>query len=347
MEIRERPAWRSRIWPATGVTLGVLVAALVVAGSPSLPAAVVPSVVTVAAIGIAVWAVRRTRAARAAYEARLTDWAAAEAVLAERLRIARDLHDIVSHGLGLITVRAAAARLAGDDPAEARDALSDIETASRGATAELRRMLTVLRTADESGPRQPVEGLDRLPAIVRDAGATGLRIGLTVEAMGEVSQGVQVAVCKVVREALHNVARHVGPSDVRVRVYRDGATVVTTVRDGGPDGPWPRAPGAGHGLTGLRERVTGLGGTLDASPVEAGFQISARIPDPDPTETNLQTPAHSPDPDPTKTNLQTPAHSPNPDPTKTNLQTSAHSPDAGPVEAGFRVSARIPDRTTA
>ena len=279
MEVRQRPAWRSRIWPAAGLALGALLAALVVAGAPSLPAALVPSVITVSAAGIAVWAVRRTRAARASYEARLTEWAAAEAVLAERLRIARDLHDIVSHGLGLITVRAAAARLAGDDPAEARGALSDIETASRGATAELRRMLTVLRTADEAGPRQPLEGLDQLPAIVRDARATGLRIGLAVETVGEVSQGVQVAVCKVVREALHNVARHVGPSDVRVRVYRDGATVVTTVRDGGPDGPWPWTPGAGHGLTGLRERVTGLGGTLTAGPVEAGFRVSARIPE--------------------------------------------------------------------
>lgn len=281
VKVRQRPARRSRVWPVTTGALVVLVALLLTAGADGLSRVLMPSLIAVAAIGVAAWAVRRSRADRAEYEARLTGWAAAEATQAERMRIARDLHDIVSHGLGLITVRAAAARLSGADAAEARGALSDIETASRGATAELRRMLTVLRTADDAGPRLPVDGLDRLPAIVRDAGATGVRAGLTLEAVGEVSPGVQVAVCKTVREALHNVARHVGSSDVRVHVYRDGDTVVATVSDGGPDGPWSPAPGAGHGLAGLRERVTGLGGTLHAGPVEAGFRVTARIPDPD------------------------------------------------------------------
>ncbi len=280
MEERQRPARRSRVWPVTAGASIALVTMLVLTGADGLPSVLMPSLIAVAAVGVAVWAVRRSRADRAEYEARLTGWAAAEATQAERMRIARDLHDIVSHGLGLITVRAAAARLAGADAAEAREALSDIETAGRGATAELRRMLTVLRTTDDAGPRLPVDGLDQLPAIVRGAAATGVRASLALEAVGEVSPGVQVAVCKTVREALHNVARHVGPSDVRVHVHRDGDTVVATVSDAGPDGPWPRAPGAGHGLAGLRERVTGLGGTLHAGPVEAGFRVTARIPDP-------------------------------------------------------------------
>jgi two-component system sensor histidine kinase DesK len=275
---RQRPARRSPAWPVTGLALVPLIAALLVVGAEGVLAVVVPAVILAAAVTLAAWAVWRSRTDRLAYEARLTEWAASEAVLAERLRIAGDLHDIVSHGLGLITVRAAAARLSGD-PAEAREALSDIESAGREATGELRRMLTVLRNPGEAGPRLPVEDLGRLPGIVAGAEATGVRPRLTVGQVAPMSQGVQIAVCRTVREALHNVARHVGPSDVRVHVYRDGDTVVISVHDSGPDGTWPSAPGAGHGLMGLRERVEGLGGTLHTGPVERGFRVVARIPD--------------------------------------------------------------------
>jgi two-component system sensor histidine kinase DesK len=277
-EVRQRPARRSRVWPVTVAALVVLVAALLLVGARGVLAAVMPSIIAAAAVVLAAWAIRRSHTDRVAYEARLTSWAASEAVLAERLRLAGDLHDIVSHGLGLITVRAAAARLSGD-PGEAREALADIETAGRDATAELRRMLNVLRTAGDAGPRLPTDDLGQLPAIVSGAAAAGVRARLTLDTVDPVSQGVQLAVCRTVREALHNVARHVGPSDVRVHVYRDGDTVVTTVHDTGPDGPWPGTPGAGHGLTGLRERVAGLGGTLHAGPVEHGFRVVARIPD--------------------------------------------------------------------
>ncbi|WP_433717496.1 sensor histidine kinase [Actinoplanes sp. CA-051413] len=280
-EVRQRPARRSRVWPVTGATLLALVLMLLLVGADGVLAAVMPSLIAVGAVALAAWAIWRSHTDRVAYEARLTRWAASEAVLAERLRLAGDLHDIVSHGLGLITVRAAAARLSGD-PGEAREALSDIESAGREATAELRRMLTVLRTAGDAGPRQPAEDLGRLPAIVSDARATGVRARLTLEPMGPVSPGAQVAICRTVREALHNVARHAGPSDVRVHVHRDGDTVVASVHDSGPDGPWPGTPGAGHGLIGVRERVTGLGGTLHAGPVEQGFRVVARIPDREP-----------------------------------------------------------------
>ena len=322
-DVRQRPARRSRVWKVTVGTCVALLASLLMTGAEGVMAIVLPSLIAATAVGVAVWAVWRTRTDRAAYEARLTAWAASEAVLAERIAIARDLHDIVSHGLGLITVRAAAARLAGDDPAEAQEALADIETAGRSATAELRRMLTVLRTADGpgngtgprgraeggagngpwggadgsfwdsmgmgagnggvgdlwsgAGPRFPMDTFDFLPDIVR--GAPGLRVELVLEPMEEVSPGVQVAVCKTVREALHNAARHAGPTDVHVEVRREGDAVVTSIADGGPDGAWPSAPGAGHGLMGLRERVTGLGGTLDAAPEHPGFRVTARIPD--------------------------------------------------------------------
>ena len=90
-----------------------------------------------------------------------------------------------------------------------------------------------------------------------------------------------MAVCKTVREALSNSARHAGPTDVEVRVSREGDTLVVVIDDSGPDGPWPPAPGAGYGLAGLRERISGLGGSLWAEGTESGYRITAHIPDRD------------------------------------------------------------------
>jgi len=319
----QRPTVRSRVWPAAAAVAVVLFVALFAMGATGPLTVVVPSLIAVAAVAFAFWAVRRAGAERAAYEDRLTRWAATEAVLAERLRIARDLHDIVSHGLGLITVRAAAARHltapadpqtdemradgtqtddvpADDVPADhapadhvpadhapadhapaddLRTALADIEKAGRQATAELRRMLTVLRAGDADAPREPPESISAVPAIVAAAGIAGLRTRLRLEDLGDVSQGAQVAVCRTVREALNNVARHAGPADVDVRIHRDGGAVSVSISDSGPDGRWPAAPGAGHGLTGLRERITALGGSFRAEPASGGFRVTARIPD--------------------------------------------------------------------
>jgi signal transduction histidine kinase len=261
------------------VVISVLVMVMCTVGAQGPLGIVLPPIIVGGAVAAAVWAVRRSRADRTAYESRLTAWAASEAVLAERLRIARDLHDIVSHGLGLITVRAAATRHL-PKPAEVQAALTDIEDASRHATAELRRMLAVLREPSATTRRTPVDNLDDLPGIVHGASLAGLQTRLTVEPLGPVSQGAQVAVCKTVREALSNTARHAGPTDVRVHVYRDDLHVVVTVTDTGPSGDgWQASPGAGHGLAGLQERVGSLGGTLSAQHVDAGFRITARIPD--------------------------------------------------------------------
>ncbi|MCA2219163.1 sensor histidine kinase [Jidongwangia harbinensis] len=278
MNVLPRPALRSRVWPAVAVLAAVLAITLCTTGAEGPLSVVMPAVIAGTAVAAAIWAVWRRRADRADYEARLTAWAASEAVLAERMRIARDLHDIVSHGLGLITVRAAATRHLAKPP-EIEAALADIEEAGRHATGELRRMLAVLRAPDASPPRAPVEGLDAVPDIVRGAEVAGMRTLLETDDLGAVSRGVQVAVCQTVREALSNAARHAGPTRVRVHLYRDGPAVVVTVADGGPVDGWRATPGAGHGLAGLRERVTSLGGTLLAERVEGGFRVTARIPD--------------------------------------------------------------------
>jgi signal transduction histidine kinase len=247
-------------------------------------AVALPVGITAATIAVAVWAVIRLRAERAAHDDALTEWASTGAVLAERLQIARDLHDLVSHGLGMITVRAAAARhldTAGANRADLVQALADIEAASREATVELRRMLGVLRNADEPAPREPTGSLESLPGIIEAATRTGLRVHLQSDNLGEVSPGVQLVIGSIVREALANTVRHAGPSQAQVRLGREGNLITVTITDAGAVPGWRAAPGAGHGLIGLRERIHALDGTIVTGPHALGYRVSARLPDGD------------------------------------------------------------------
>lgn len=241
-------------------------------------------------LGVAAWAAARLRSERLAHARDLARWTATEAVLGERLAIARDLHDLVSHGLGLITVRAAATRHAasaaggaGDtapSAAELLAALGDVEQISRDATLELRRMLRALRGADEPVPLRPTESLEAVPDIVEATRRAGLTVELRSDPLPPVSPGVQLAVCAVVREGLANAARHAGATHAHVLLTSDDdGAVRVEVTDSGPAEHWRPAPGAGHGVTGLRERVTTLGGTLEAGRWDAGYRLAARLPD--------------------------------------------------------------------
>jgi two-component system sensor histidine kinase DesK len=276
-----RPSWRSRAWAAALTLLGVFALFLATTGfeSPGARRAV-PAVAVALTVSVLGWAFTRTRAQRRRYEEELAAWAAERAAQGERLRIAADLHDLVSHGLGLITVRAAAARSVrgpGGD-AERASALADIERAGRETTTELRRMLGVLR-APGAAPLRPAETLADLPAIVGEANAAGLTASLHLREVGEVSPGTQLTVCAVVREALSNTLRHAGPVSSRISVRREAGSIVVDVEDSGPADGWRPQPGAGHGLDGLRERVSALGGTLHAGPERDRFGVTARIPD--------------------------------------------------------------------
>jgi signal transduction histidine kinase len=233
--------------------------------------------VTIAVLG---WALIRTSRQRRHYEEELATWAAERATQGERLRIARELHDLASHGLGLITVRAGVARTVTGPNGETErvNALADIERISRQATTELRRMLAVLRTPGPA-PLRPGDTLDDLPAIVDAANDAGMTATLGIEELGDVSPGVQLTVCAVVREALNNTLRHAGHAHARVEIRRDRDTIVVNVRDDGPRPGWQPQPGAGHGLHGLRERVYALDGTLHAAAAGDGWLLTARLPD--------------------------------------------------------------------
>ncbi|MDO5068506.1 MAG: histidine kinase [Propionibacteriaceae bacterium] len=262
-------------WVAAGLTLfgvSVLGASPESSGPAWLP------IVVVAAIGaLAVWLAWLRRVQRRRFEQELARAAARDAVLRDRITIARDLHDIVSHGLGAITVRAEAGRrLAAVDAEAPRQALADVIGLSREATAELRRLLTLLQDPD-AAPLQPTPGVEDLPELI----ARAERQGVVVQAVVEVSTvppGVGLTVHQVVGEALANVLRHAGPTTVRVRVENVDDMLVTHVIDDGPVPGWRPEAGAGHGLVLLRTRVELHGGTLACGPVGRGYEVRASIP---------------------------------------------------------------------
>ncbi|WP_107397388.1 sensor histidine kinase [Streptomyces acidiscabies] len=195
----------------------------------------------------------------------------------ERLRIARELHDVLAHSLSVINVQAGVGlALLDTDPGQARAALTTIKSASKEALGEVRQVLDTLRTPGDA-PRTPAPGLDRLPELVEQAA----HAGLTVQVDGtppRLSPGTDLAAFRIVQEALTNAARHAGRATVQVRLdYGRRALVIRVDDDGLAHPSRPLRPGTG--LTGMRERVTALCGTLDAAPrAEGGFSVRAELP---------------------------------------------------------------------
>lgn len=235
---------------------------------------------TGSALALAAWAAYRLRVERADHRRRSMQWAAREAVARERLAIARELHDIVSHALGAVTVRAAVGRrLAPEDPTEALAALRDIEDAARTGTTELRRMLAVLRTDSVGAPLVPAPDLTRLPDLVDAAERNGLAVRLACdEGCSQIGEGVQLAAYRVVQEGLTNAARYAGVASVAVDLRIDGPTLRVRVADDGPRPGWQPRAGAGHGLLGLTERVNLLGGSVRTHTASPGFVLEADLP---------------------------------------------------------------------
>ncbi|MFJ9414620.1 sensor histidine kinase [Streptomyces sp. NPDC101227] len=199
----------------------------------------------------------------------------------ERLRIARELHDIVSHNLSLIAVKAGVAgHVAEADPREARDALKIIEETSRSALAEMRRTLGVLRT--EGAPLGPVPDLGRLGALAAQAHRAGVDVDLTVHTTEDLAAGTQLTIHRIVQEALTNAVRHAAPTRCQVTVEADEREIRIDITDEGPP-PAPARPvrelPGGHGLLGIRERAMMYGGSFEAGPrPDGGFAVSVRLP---------------------------------------------------------------------
>jgi signal transduction histidine kinase len=218
------------------------------------------------------------RRRRAAIE---RDRAAADAVAAERARIARELHDVVAHHMSVMVVQAGAARAVGaNDPDAASEALRQIEASGRTGLLEMRRLLELLKADDGRAALEPQPGLAGLDPLLDGMRAAGLPVEATIE--GEprsLPPGVDLSAYRIVQEALTNTLRHAGASRAGVRLrYAADAIEIEVVDDG--RGADPSADtGAGHGLIGMRERVQLFGGDLETgSAPDGGFHVRARLP---------------------------------------------------------------------
>ncbi len=277
-------------WPRTPVIAGAslfLLLVLLLAGAPGWEPGVLPLQAAGAALAGAAWTAGRAVRERRAYAERSARQLAARAVAEERLRIARELHDVVAHHVGVIAVKAGVANhVLSRRPEEAGEALRVIETASRTALTEMRHMLGVLRSDgdDAAGPRlSPAVGLAGLPALVEHAGAAGVEVEVLRNRLStdRLPETVDLSAYRIVQEALTNVIKHAGPTCCRVELTADEGELLIDVTDDGPRPgrrtSRPRAPG--HGLLGMRERAALHGGSLIAGPRPAGgFSVRARLP---------------------------------------------------------------------
>jgi signal transduction histidine kinase len=222
---------------------------------------------------------RRTTAARAEFAERSREEEARRRIAEERLRIARDVHDVVGHSLATIALQAGVAEhLLDDREPKARESMATIRRLSREALAEVSAMLGVLR-AEDGAERAPTPDLSGVTGLVEDMRAAGLQVDLELESR-PVPEVVGGAAYRIVQESLTNVVRHAGPdAAAHVRVAATDGVVEIEVSDDGP-GAAPGTPD-GNGLTGMRERAAALGGSFNAGTKPGGgFRVQALLPAP-------------------------------------------------------------------
>lgn len=228
-----------------------------------------------AALFLGLWAASRAYALRESAEQ------ARRAVDAERLRIARELHDVVAHTMATINVQAGvAAHVIDQQPEQAAQALEAIKQASKEGLRELRGILNVLRQADEDDSRSPAPRLAQLDELVENTTRAGLPTSVAVHGQARpLPPTVDLTAYRIVQESLTNALRHAGPTTARVAFsYTDDELRVDVV-DGGRGRVEGTPQGAGHGIAGMRERAEAVGGTLAAGPApEGGFRVQARLP---------------------------------------------------------------------
>ena len=207
---------------------------------------------------------------------------ARRALVEERTRIARELHDVVAHSMSVIQVQASTAKYripALSDAATAE--FDDIAATARSSLTEMRRMLGVLRTEDQTAELAPQQGIDDIPALVDTIRRAGVEVGLVLEggeAAAAATAAVQIAAFRIVQEALSNAVRHAPGARIAVRLHAEARSVRILVHNGAPPRT-PEGPGGGYGLRGMRERAEILGGSLSAGPAsDGGWDVEAVLP---------------------------------------------------------------------
>ncbi|HWL50657.1 MAG TPA: sensor histidine kinase [Acidimicrobiia bacterium] len=230
--------------------------------------------------------VRRWRTAAMQHEQRAAELAAAREELAlravseERLRIARELHDVVAHSMTVVALQAGSGRLAGrQDPEAAQRALETIEKSSREALADMRRLVGVLREGDDS-LTQPAPGLDDIDRLVEEIARAGVTVGVSSSGpLDRVPPGMALAAYRVAQEALTNVVRHAGVDKAELTLEASDGALVLVVGNGPPTRPVEPIEGGGHGISGMEERASLYGGSLNAgSTDDGGYRVEARFP---------------------------------------------------------------------
>jgi signal transduction histidine kinase len=288
-------ATRTRRVSVTGVAMVGVGLLILLLGVPSpgmhrdgiVQPTVAPVTIAVPLVTVIAWLIGNSIRQAQAQAELVRAQAAAQTAMAERLRIARELHDIVAHSIGIIAIQAGSGRRVFDArPDEARDALAAIEATSREALSGLRRMVTGLRRADPEarpgpaplGPAPGLAGLARLAATTLDA---GVKVDVDWHGSREpLPADIDASAFRIIQEAVTNVVRHAGTSQCQVSITcRDGQLSIE-VTDCGRGGS---GAGTGYGITGMRERAALLGGDFTAGPRPGGgFRVTARLPLPAP-----------------------------------------------------------------
>jgi signal transduction histidine kinase len=215
---------------------------------------------------------------------------AEQAMLEERRRIARDVHDFVGHGLAAVMLQVTSARhVLRRDPAAAEDALRSAEDVGRRSMQELRRTVALLRSDDQRGVLPPVPSAREISTLVDQARAGGLPVELRIRGdLAMLAPGVGLAVYRIAQEALANAARHAPRARTVLGLELDDRHISLTAETTGPlRSPRAEPQRRRYGLIGMRERATALGGTFDAGPTAGGWRVSCRVPlqaAPEPTD---------------------------------------------------------------
>jgi signal transduction histidine kinase len=259
--------------------------------TPNIPSSVAPFVLLLP-VGLAGITLRAARLRAEASQQRadlLTlaqEQATREAVATERARIARELHDVVSHHVSVMTIQAgAAAKVLDREPELARGAMTAVQASGREAMGELRQLLGLLTPsiaeggAAQEGPLWPQPGLDQVPALADSVRSAGLPVQVSMPEGLVPPAAVGLAAFRVVQEALTNALRYAPGARTKVCVWQDGEALVVDVANEAADSPPSGARGTGTGLIGIAERLRLCGGTLVARPrLGGGFHVQARIP---------------------------------------------------------------------
>ena len=275
------------------LALGISLGAIIVSKAP-MPAALGALLQAELAVLVA-WILGTWSRERRAYIGTVEDRAtraerdhqleAERAVASERQRIARELHDVVSHQVSVIVIQAGAARRAlGRRPEDVATAIGAIEVAGRSALTDMRRMLGILSgpdARDGDSSLAPLPSLDQLGTLVDTVSAAGVRVGLSIEGQRRpLDPAVEVAAYRIIQEGLTNVLKHASGSDAQVVVAFEPDTLRIEIENAGtarsPD--LPSRDGEGHGLIGMRERASMLGGEIETGRTPTGFRVVARLP---------------------------------------------------------------------